>query len=1064
MHPEAAVTLLTTELESSNASNAELNDRLGELTSALAASNTSNAELTAQVAPLSAELNASEARNNKLSGEIAQLKAKLEALRANSEGDAELADRLAKLESDLEESNARNIQLSGQLAAVEFQLANATSERDDTNERSHDVQERLEKIQRRLASLEQESESPMHSPEVQRAIWAAAAHEALNRLTELVSGLSAPRVPLPPSKSTGDGASSSAKGSPQTSSERKASSKIPLPSKRGARGGRGGRGRNRRDPPSGSSSSSSFVREPQSTTKRRTKSPVSSATSQAQVQLLPTRYDPTSGYPQTMLQVLFDNEVAVMDREVAGLRATRSSSEPDFLGRIRDLQRRAEELRGYNSTNTVVNETLAEATKVLELLGGKLPAGDLQDDEERRECLISTLGVIDILKETATARGATQDDQANAVAEAVPQLDNILLKLTAIDRRGPVGQEVSDLGSALRRWSSTPDTDQPSFKDLEGLLYQFQQNLEVLLIQNQQEFPHDTRDVTLIERKLQALNQEMVEAQQVAEEYREYKEENGDKAVEDGPRDKLISLAIEVIENNEWTRPTALETLLQTAAEFIPGHTNMEKWRATIQKYLERFWQEIAKLDRKTGRFDELLAETQEHIENDKVLRNLAKLERHKAFLQQVKQRLHQALAEWETGSLRPLQEFVNNEAREADQRAQDLLTTLLLEAKATLKKPDSPSKEEGRQTVSTQEGGTQTSAPPARVDANTQTTAPARVDANTQTTAPTQTPPTPNPLNVANPHLDGVCFCTILQYILPGVYHRIVNGGCCSNGLMKNPTTDGKRSGTQPPRSTDTDGSTAATTAAVTCSGHHGHGRLAASGDFYTILCNIFTALIWFTALILYSPYDFALYGLSLAAILLTPVTLIWRYLKWFYACANYKFFEQGNELEAVRPPTDPRAHPTAKGPNGRPLYAPPKRLGYPGIALPAVPAPGRLVSFAIITWTVYVTLVYIATYYERLIWLGANDYTGGSSRFGVREYTRELIGGGGLRMVPYADWSVYSVDWRFLGDAVGDIWLVRWVHGLFYDTGMGALGVEYLDDLPRPSERQAGWFGKWD
>ncbi|KAK4227531.1 hypothetical protein QBC38DRAFT_190698 [Podospora fimiseda] len=1007
----------TSDLKTANTSKGEAESRLleqlaevrAELENLRTSSEDEKSRLLEQLNRATADLETGTASRgeaeSRLSEQLTAVRAELDATKTQwGRETSGLHDEIAQFRADVDENKATNAQLSERVAALESEIAQRIKERDAALEETKKVRDTLTRVQQQLG---------------------------LEELEELIFRMPAALVPLPASTESA-ARSAGGRGSriprPIFGSKSAPAPKYPImprrtPDPRTAV--RRPRRLSEESKSAESAASSAFVDEPQSAMPGGRKIAV-------------TSYLSGLGYPNTMTQDEFDNEASLLDEEVAQLAPSKSAGEDEeqFRERIRRLQLRAEDLARYNSSNTTTNNLLAEATKALELLAGKIP--DSYQDAELFDLLYTATDVLRDLEMKIEQAGLDEAKIKSAAAEAIPPLDSVLVKYK--DKHDDAAHKaVSDLGTTLREWAAKPDTDKRPFTALEEILNQYWGRVGNLFVKHRKGYSIDARKVDEIQQYIEGLHQEAEALTEAAERYKTYKKEWGDKPLSDEHKVQLKNLAIELVKKGEWTRPSALQGLLAEAGDFLPGHADMARQRKSIKTPLDALWAEVGKLDENKWPFNAVIEELQKLIDNDQVLRNVERLEHHRDIIREKIEKCNGLRTDLEVNHLRSLQKLLDDEIREADERAQKALTDTLVEVNAELHKPEPPQTKDGEAQTVTQ--GTKTDAstqsdilpPPQTKDSEAQTvTQGTKTDASVQAKVP---PPKPT---AANRHLEGACFCTLFLYFFPNLYQSIIKGGCCSQGLMKTPNTEGSRAGTQPPSSSPS------TTAETTkCKGHHGHGYLLASGDTYTLICNILTALVWFISLILYSPYDFGVYILSLILIPFSPFTLVLSYLKYFYAYVYFKLFEQGKEV----PPnpstlTNPRGHPRAKGPNNRPLYAASTRPEYPGIVIPAIPSPGRLVSFAVVTWTVYVTLVYLATYCERQIWVGANDHYGG---WRLRGYTWDLVEG--TEPVPYADWSLYAVDWRFGGEF--GRWILDTLHGIFYPRNAGKLGgVEYLSD----------------
>lgn len=1028
------------------------------------------------------------------------------------------------LGSNLKARDARNAQLTDQVIQLKDSLSGrenefserigvATSERDALQQQIENLRASLEEIQERLAYFDQEFKNPANTALTQEAVRQAGRHNAIKSIQDLVSSLTR----LPPSRRASTVTSS-------TDSKRSASGQAP-PSRLPSRLPRRSADPSTKKLPgkaedSSSSSSSQFIKSPKAASKPSSPLGGSGGAQQISTQSLqPSKYKEDIGYPETMFQDDFDNEAAILDQDVSQLKPlSRSTGETEeqFKERVRALQRRADELSGYNTHNDAAKQTIEEAMKVLEALGGKYSKDVKQPTQANDvlECLDSAVGIIEDFKDRAAAAYDDADEIDKAVHGCLAPLNKVLQRLQTTEPKGAAYKEITDLATTVRDWANRPDSDIRPPTTIRERMDGHEQNLGRLIGWHWHEFPLDAKRLASVSRKIQVLQENGEAAQEIAEKYRAYKKEWGGRLPEQSQKAQLEDLAADFINDGAWTRPHALEKLLYQVGKLLPGHASMEQQRKELRETLDSIEEEILELDSRLDHLNSQAEEKQAHIDNHGILRNLDGLERHQQFLLNGYKRCKRALDVIQRNVSRPLESFCKAEAGAATERVEGLVSKTLLDLSAATKKPDPPKHEtkrdEGAQTEPPSRGqrGTQTQSlakrgegsqtkppapPPPRGQRATQTQSLAKRDEGSQTEPPappphrrqqatqteslakrdegsqtkppappphrgqraTQTeppapappppqrpkrdegsqtePPAPVTLEVSNPHLDGACFCTVLAWLWPRAYSRIVKGGCCSAGRMLNPTLSGK----QPPNPGT----------AQMCRGHHGHGRLSASGDVYTIICNILTALLWFIGLFIYSPLDFVFFGLSIAALALTPFSWIRLYIQFVIKYTWYKLIEEGEEINSFDT-NHPRAHPTLRGPAGRPIFKAPKKPGYPWNFRPETLTPARIVSFLIVMWTTYVTLIWAATWYEREIWRGANTWSkwrgsGPNARVNIKD--RMVYAGMVVDEIPYPTWSPMSADFGLLTEQMVRV-LGGWVHGWFYETG-SRLGSRFAD-----------------
>ncbi|KAK4459078.1 hypothetical protein QBC42DRAFT_299741 [Cladorrhinum samala] len=1042
------------------------------------------------------------------------------------------------LNSNLTARDARNaqptdevIRLKESRSARENELSErvdvATGERDALQKQIEDLRASLDEIQEQLTYFDQESKNPANTALTQDVVRQAGKHKAIQSIQDLVRSLSR----LPPSRSASTVTSST--DSKRSASGRTPPSRLPRRSANPSTGRLPGKAED-----SSSSSSVRFVRSPQASSKLSSPSGGSGGAQHSSAQSLQTsKYKEDTGYPETMFQDDFDNEVAILDQDISQLKPlSRSTGETEeqFRDRIRALQRRADELSGYNTHNDAAKKTIEEGMKVLEALGGRY----LRDGEQATqpsdllECLDTAVGIIEDFKDKAAAAYDDADEIRKAVRACLAPLNRVLQKLQKIEPKGPAQREITNLAITVRDWARTLDSDTQPPTAIRERMDEHERNLGKLVGWHWHEFPLDAKRLASVSRRIQALQENGEAAEQIAEKYRAYKATWGNSLPERSDKSQLDSLAAEFIDGGAWTRPYALEKLLHQVGDLLPGHASMEEQRNELRKTLDSIEEEILDLDSRLDHLNGQAEEKQAHIDNHGILRNVGKLKRHKQFLLDGYKRCKRDLDALQQNVSQPLESFYRTEAGAATERVESVVSTTLLNLSAAAKKPDPPKhdtkRHEGSQTelpsrgqqgtqtqsLGKRDGGSQTelpsrrqqgaqtqslvrrdgssqtephsrrqqgtqtqsvvrrdegsqtkppAPPPPREQRATQTQSLAKKDEGSQTKPPTKgqqgtqtqllaerdegsqtEAPAPVTPEISNPHLAGACFCTILAWLWPRAYSRIVKGGCCSAGRMLNPTVSGK----QPANPGN----------GQTCRGHHGHGRLSASGDVYTIICNILTALLWLVGLFIYSPLDFAFFGLSIAALALTPFNWIRLYIQFVIKYTWYKLIEEGEEINSFDT-NHPRAHPTLRGPAGRPIYKAPKKPGYPWNFRPGAFTPARIVSFLIVMWTTYVTLIWAATWYEREIWRGANTWSkwrgsGPNARVSVKD--RVVYAGMVVDEIPYPTWSPVSADFGLLVEQVVRV-CGGWIHGLFYETG-SRLGSSFADGSAVLAQRYWG------
>ncbi|KXX80871.1 Tropomyosin-2 [Madurella mycetomatis] len=299
--------------------------------------------------------------------------------------------------------------------------------------------------------------------------------------------------------------------------------------------------------------------------------------------------------------------------------------------------------------------------------------------------------------------------------------------------------------------------------------------------------------------------------------------------------------------------------------------------------------------------------------------------------------------------------------------------------------------------------------------------------------------------------HDEAICFCTLVRFLFPRIYHSTLQGACCTDGGLITPYTPLLT--TDPITSIGTSISTSTTTlAGASCHGNHGHGLLASSDRIYTLICHVLTSLTWLVLLVLIQPYNMYTTAAFLLSLLLGLHSYLYRLARHAHRCLR--------DRQSVFPLPD-ELHPA--------------HAARRAVAAAGLPAPSVIVGSALTLFLLFAWLSYVAVTVERRIWRGDNDWrlaylrdlelgTASPTTVATTVASGGATAGQGVAGYPYPAWSPLRVDYRLLTEpmwASFESGVHRWFIcglglGRVVGAGMGSLGLGALKKMGAVK----GWF----
>ncbi|KAH6630307.1 hypothetical protein B0J18DRAFT_96699 [Chaetomium sp. MPI-SDFR-AT-0129] len=246
--------------------------------------------------------------------------------------------------------------------------------------------------------------------------------------------------------------------------------------------------------------------------------------------------------------------------------------------------------------------------------------------------------------------------------------------------------------------------------------------------------------------------------------------------------------------------------------------------------------------------------------------------------------------------------------------------------------------------------------------------------------------------------HNDSACFCLLLRHFFPSVYYSTITDGCCAQtttanaaGPLNAPNVAGQL--TAPPQPQG-----------QLCQGHHSHGVFPSPGALWTTLCHILTFVTWVIFLFLTEPERVGNTILFVCSAIDAVSNYIYRLVIHIFTRVRLQILRQRyrfntSEQTSLPPPPEP-----------------------PHLNLPAIPPPSALLNAALLLFTGFTLITYVAVEVERRVWLGDNDW-----RFA---YVLDITSG---KPLPYPAWSPVLVDYRLAMDPVKE-WLAQRLHDDFF------------------------------
>ncbi|KAK4145694.1 uncharacterized protein C8A04DRAFT_10390 [Dichotomopilus funicola] len=187
-------------------------------------------------------------------------------------------------------------------------------------------------------------------------------------------------------------------------------------------------------------------------------------------------------------------------------------------------------------------------------------------------------------------------------------------------------------------------------------------------------------------------------------------------------------------------------------------------------------------------------------------------------------------------------------------------------------------------------------------------------------------------------------------------------------------------------------------------CQGHHGHGVFPSPGALWATLCHILTFVTWVIFLFLTEPERVGNTILFVCSAIDAVSNYIYRLVIHIFTRVRLQILRQRyrfntSEQTSLPPPPEP-----------------------PHLNLPAIPPPSALLNAALLLFTGFTLITYVAVEVERRVWLGDNDW-----RFA---YVLDITSG---KPLPYPAWSPVLVDYRLAMDPVKE-WLAQRLHDDFF------------------------------